>query len=363
MSKTSSLKFTFTQYLCLIAVAQMAAAVCQIRTVFHINENLQKTCVPCPSNCSLCYLSLEKTPRCGFCDDGFYINDQKECMPCSQNCAMCTGPSLSQCKVPKRGFFFDFKDQNLKACQDEGCSSCNPSDFCTNCKDGYYVANSQPVIVAGLPTAKLECKSCGINNCVHCQETEDQIKNSKFLKCNLCKSGFAAVAGRCESCPANCQNCQDESLECSICEDGFILKKEANTCEKSQLENCYKAVDETECAICESHFFLNNKVCESCKARDSHCSHCAYGENGFNCFSCEIGYFLDDNKCQPCQEDCNHCSKNKCLVCANNKYFDRVTQKCQSCPIANCQTCETSDVCSTCSSGYYFNEKSKTCEK
>ncbi len=363
MPENSNFKLTLMRCLCLIAIARAFKAICPIKSVFHMDESLQKTCMPCPSNCNLCYLSLEKKPRCGFCDDGFYMNEQRECMPCSSNCAMCTGPSLNQCKVPKRGFFFDFTAQDLKSCIDEGCSICNPADTCSHCKDGHYVSKSKSVIVGGISITSVECKRCGLDNCIHCQETEDQIKNSTFLKCHLCNSGFAPVAGKCEACPSNCQSCNDESLECMICEDGFILNKDTNTCQKSIIENCYKPIDSNECAICESHFFLNNKTCESCKSRDLHCSHCAYNEGRFNCFSCEIGFFLDDNKCKPCQEDCNHCSKNVCLVCANNKYLDKASQKCESCQIANCQNCESKEVCSICNAGFYFNEKSMACEK
>lgn len=357
----TEMKFSRTLHItvalmCLIAFSQ---SICPTKTVLHIDEDFEKTCVPCPSNCSICYLALNKQPLCAFCEEGYFMDKEHKCRPCTENCSNCTEGDLNHCRSTQSGFFFDQKTQKIAKCNEESCQSCNAADFCVSCKEGYFAANKA---VAENGIEKVVCQPCDIDNCLYCGQKSDQVKDSSFLTCTLCKSGYGIVGGKCEKCPDNCLYCHEESKECSFCETGYLLKKETNTCEKISIDNCYTLNDAGDCMFCESHFYLKDGKCAPCKKGIANCNYCTTKADSLTCLSCEIGYFIAGDYCKPCPENCNHCNSEKCFVCANGSYYNQQSNSCEKCTIDKCDVCRSVDVCDTCISGYYFDAKSKKCE-
>lgn len=347
------------QVLILTTVIASIYSNCPASSVMWIDDSMNKSCVPCPQNCSLCYMAIDGKPICAFCREEFYMGPNHECIKCVDNCSSCTGGNISQCKHLKPGFFYDHNSNQISKCVDDTCSSCNPSDFCIACKEGYYAAS-----VAATPSGfeKVTCKSCEIENCVHCSHKKDQVKDSTYLSCTLCKSGYGIVGGKCEKCPDSCLYCHEESKECTFCEAGYMLNKSSNTCDKISIEQCYTVNEMGSCGLCESHFFLKDGSCIPCKQSIDYCNYCTTKAESLMCLSCQIGYFLVGNVCKPCGTNCNHCSPDKCYSCSDGYYYNPGTNACEKCAIDKCDVCKTDKICDVCVSGYYFDQKLQSCQ-
>jgi hypothetical protein len=282
-----------------------------------------------------------------------------ECMKCADKCQSCTGASIEQCKTPEPGFYYDRANNAIASCADISCAACNPADFCVACKEGFYVAVST-FTKEGVES--VTCKSCDIENCLHCNFKKDQVKDSTYLSCTLCKSGYGIVGGKCERCPDSCLYCHEESKECSLCESGYLLNKSTNTCDKISIENCYNLNELGVCTLCESHFFLQDGVCVPCKKSVENCNYCTTKSDSLMCLSCQIGYYLTANGCKPCGPNCSHCSVERCYACSNGFYFNAANNACEKCSIEKCDICKTDKICDVCVNGFYFDSKAQSCQ-
>ena len=303
-------------------------------------------------------MSIDEKPKCAYCKEGFYMGPNHECVNCAENCSSCAGASVAQCKHTKAGYFYDDKSSKIVPCANDSCSSCNPANFCIACKEGYYAAN---VSATQSGIERVTCKSCDIENCVHCGNKKDQVKDSTYLGCSLCKSGYGIVGGRCEKCSENCLYCHEESKECSFCEAGFMLNKSTNTCDKISVDNCYGVNELGVCGLCENHYFIKDGSCTPCKKAIDHCNYCITKADSVMCMSCEVGFFLAGDTCKPCGENCNHCSGEKCYACAEGYFYNHNTNACEKCSIDKCDACKTDKICETCISGFYFDQKLQSC--
>ena len=194
-------------------------------------------------------------------------------------------------------------------------------------------------------------------------------------------------------CPENCldNKCDNETLKCDNCKDGFYTDKCDIECPIDQCLKCTQ--DKGECTECKStHHLVNNLCCEK------ECALC--DENG--CLECEslekYGLKCDNcsNTCQKVEENKRKCDQEsgKCTLCENGKRGDLCTEPCnEGCNVTkincnqddgkcecktgyfgdlcdgkcdeNCLNCEKSDgVCTECKSGYYIDLKDNTkCNK
>lgn len=211
-------------------------------------------------------------------------------------------------------------------------------------------------------TKSVLCTACNIEHCRICKSAEDQLKNNKYVTCTLCETGYALVSGKCEQCPEKCSYCHEESRECQLCDKGFALTKQTNSCTPISLENCFQISDEGLCASCESHYYLTKEgVCEPCSKELQHCSYCTTGGEEFECASCRTGFSLNKNVCVQCPLNCDYCHEGKCTACIYGYYRDQESGQCTKCEIENCEYCEGKNVCRLCASGYYFDGKSLKC--
>ena len=251
---------------------------CPEKHVFFVENDGQVKCLPCPEDCSGCYLHVSGKVNCGFCSEGAFLTDDKRCSKCARNCKDCTGPELKQCKVLREGYFLNAAANAIEECPVSGCQKCSDKGECFACKDGYFgVASAESPGNSTSPTTVFEeCRLCEMPDCLSCGEKKSQIKGGTFNSCSQCKKGFTLVSGSCLKCPDYCESCQDETKVCLYCENGFYVDKSSNSCLLSSVPNCLIPLPTGVCNVCEAHYFLNeDKKCDLCAAKLPKCSFCA----------------------------------------------------------------------------------------
>ena len=194
-------------------------------------------------------------------------------------------------------------------------------------------------------------------------------------------------------CPENCldNKCDNETLKCDDCIDGFYSDKCELECPTDQCLKCTR--DEGECSECKSDYHLVDKLCceNECKICDKDgCLECeSPGKFGKKCEDCP-------SSCQKVEENKRICDQEsgKCTLCENGKRGSDCTESCNyGCNITkincnqddgkceckkgyfgnvcdgkcdeNCLNCEKSDgTCTECKSGYYIDlEDNKKCNE
>ena len=332
---------------------------CPPKTSQYVDDNSKIICVPCPDNCSMCFLDKNHQPECISCEEGFYQESKKSCKACHKNCARCEGPKIKQCYALKQSYFVSNKNKINKC--DEKCSRCHTKTECMSCASGYYTSSK---IIDPELGMKVECTKCNIDNCRMCEKKKDQMGENKYVTCMYCDPQYAVVSGKCLPCPEGCRYCRPETLECTFCETGHFLNHKTNKCELVTKENCSNMDGDGNCTLCESKFYLDGKDCKTCNSKEPHCTYCNNKGSVFECFGCGIGYHKTaDKKCVACPEKCNHCSDKQCFSCEEGLYYDKETNKCITCSIANCKRCRNGEYCESCEKGFYFKEGMKSCEK
>ena len=379
------------KYIFLILILKTVVTLsCKNNEVFLFNEKKEPECLACDKNCEVCELNAKNIAECLFCNQGYFIKDGG-CKKCIKNCQQCSGDTLEMCHNLEPGFFYNAKKQKLNKCKIKGCAFCFSDTYCLNCKEGFFAQkmnsekNKKNEKIPDVNNLKLameminrdipensedpvRCFPCNIKDCLYCSKEEDQIKNSNYLKCNLCKTGFSIISNKCVMCPKNCAYCKDGSAQCSACKRGFHLNEIKNTCEKITIGNCYSSENGTECDSCDSHFFLSEdkKTCETCVSKVDKCNFCnKRKEKDFNCYSCIRGYSYNkvEKKCDKCIENCEYCREKKCTFCVQGFFLEKGSDICQKCEIENCMDCDTADKCGDCLDTFFFNSESKKCEK
>lgn len=347
-------------------LAASLQAGCPPKHTFKIENDAQTNCVPCPKDCSICYVSVSGSLNCAFCSEGHFLDVKRECKPCVKNCQNCIGPLLKHCKTIIPGYYYDQKSDSLQSCTGEGCAKCSSNSTCTACKDAFLQEttdadfHSNSTILA--PSQNLVCLPCNVTNCVHCSEKHDQIKHNTFTSCSLCQNGYTLISGVCQRCPENCSNCKDETRECSYCENTYYLDKASNQCKKSETEHCLIPLPTGVCGTCESHFYLTeDKRCLLCATKLPKCSFCTARNNEVVCLSCQSGYTLEGEQCKACPENCLRCEGDRCLNCGFGFFIDESSNKCIKCEIEYCEMCKTKDVCLSCMDGHYFDKTEGKC--
>jgi proprotein convertase subtilisin/kexin type 5 len=143
-------------------------------------------------------------------------------------------------------------------------------NFCLNCNEGYF-ASEKITSANGLMAVK--CEPCNLEFCLVCNFQNDQIKTSTLLKCSLCENGYTSVNGKCEKCPENCLYCNEESKECTLSEDNFLITVK-HKCQIVSIDNCHTFSQSGECTMCETHFYLKDNECVACEQGSKNCSYC-----------------------------------------------------------------------------------------
>ncbi|KAL4512373.1 hypothetical protein ABPG72_005375 [Tetrahymena utriculariae] len=352
---------------------------------------LQNACQNCHVSCQIC--SDINQFSCLTCADSYsvltnndgkkicvicssleqYIQQGSDCLPCDSSCKTCKSPSdLNQCLSCQNNKYLK-KDNN-------SCTECN--------EDGYYKNNSECL---KCPSG---CQKCQLNySTLTCEEciaplVRDEIQ-SQCIQCPTTNNSYYITNDNiCKSCHQSCQTCQGGlDTKCETCFDGFnLLKlqdggKKCIICGegffKDPMGNCHACVEN--CSVCD-----NESTCQVCKVNNSSP---IYIDESLQCLSsCDLGngyfsYFDTVYKCAKCSTNCQVCnSNNVCKQCLQNTYlvlqangvdvkygrcgtcsgnYRIINQNCISCD-DQCSGCDANG-CTSCSSGFYFDENTKIC--
>ena len=206
-------------------------------------------------------------------------------------------------------------------CRSDTCDG----NWCTRCKDGYYLDKT-------LSATRHYCHGCPAP-CSSCDGSED---------CSGCNTGRYGY--RCQSyCSGVCKDniCDKDSGYCiNGCTDG--------TCSQCPLR-CSQCSSSSLCSSCKNANYWGLKCQYTC----SNCASC----NKINgCSSCNTGYYPQYNpyiggiECRQCPNLCTSCTSNtNCSSCTRSTNWGTSCQ--HTC--YNCATCSQSDGCSRCNTGYY----------
>ncbi|EAR91957.3 variant specific surface protein S2, putative (macronuclear) [Tetrahymena thermophila SB210] len=383
-----------------VSVLSYECFICEIQAgkYFEIHK---KQCYQCPDNCYYCNNNYECLscmpnfsmvnnlcssselisqkrqdqikPDCIYCDCKKF-NQNNECLQCRQYCEQLKEQTvederqIQQQKI-SNPFIKRFLPQMSVQCTESniGCSKCvqqyitrfllqNQRNLqfpilCSECFSSYYF-KSQTSQCIPCPDG---CYSCTSSGCVQCQE------------------GFFLATDVCQQCGQNC-NC-DQTSSCKSCQEGYFLQStnEGNTCVTCNPSN-YDPIN-LQCITCQSN-------CTTCKSINK-CVLCDSGyyllgisSNTNQCVLCsESGYYADsiNNKCIQCDNNCSTCDStnnctscnsgyflltisntNSCVSCSGPGYYGDTTSKlCIKCQ-NNCQACDSSNSCISCINGYFL---------
>ena len=186
-------------------------------------------CLPCGESCGNCQETSVKCTSCpmnqylfgesclSVCPSGYYQTEEissilglevRICAKCEESCLTCDRQS-TRCKSCHNNDDATFP---LLALEEEKCYSKCPAKtymsgkFCLKCKEPCVECSDNP----------LNCLSC----------TKEYIYDEGLdveSKCRiLCKEGFAWIKpNNCKECLLNCLSCEDETLNCKTCQEGF----------------------------------------------------------------------------------------------------------------------------------------------
>jgi hypothetical protein len=148
-----------------------------------------------------------------------------------------------------------FNGENLTnkraVCVESGIPNCSfaresyPTHICLKCNSGYYLGPDNTCIkVAKLIEGCETYYSDGI--CSECM-------NNKVLSSdNLsCKTDLSLIG----------ENCKEGKIysepQCFICESGYFLNTESDSCDPCEVEGCAVCVSSQQCSLCKSGYYMD----------------------------------------------------------------------------------------------------------
>ena len=347
----------------------------------------QKTCSKCEENgCLSCpYNGIIEASLCTSCSNGYYLHlSSHHCIDCSKNvrgqyCSQCEylqidGSYRFNCLVCEENYGIVLQDNTCTECSMAHCLACiynNDTDVksCSKCSNGYFLE------ATGL------CASCGLSNCVSCDDSVLADGSRKFL-CNSCKLGyFLNSSNECQDCSEmilGCNSCGLDNLtgilQCKHCRSSnYYLNNGSCVSCTTTTENClgcFQSSQQNLCTRCAEGYYLKNPLnCSQCLI--GNCSVCLVKDSGKTCKTCKDGFYLLQKEgyfitnpivCEECSKlisNCISCSYNNkigtCLKCSFGYYLNLDSNNmtiCSKCT-QNCENCLNSTYCNQCSGSYY----------
>lgn len=105
---------------------------------FYLSHGKCEYCQELQKNCDLCVNvegSTDQEVKCIVCKNGFTLTDGT-CLSCPNNCSTCTS---DECFFCADAFFLNADSGNCKECRVDHCETCESSDACKTCRDGFYL--------------------------------------------------------------------------------------------------------------------------------------------------------------------------------------------------------------------------------
>ena len=163
-------------------------------------------------------------------------------------------------------------------------------------------------------------------------------------------------------CSEGCLQCGHTWKEnCKACRPGFQLF--GDDCYPIGKPNCI-SVKNNLCEKCAVGYILNSETGSCVPCQDTNCGACIY-MTPFSCHSCKPEFYLkSDRTCGACDDNaclsCSGAGQNQCLACKQG--FILANSACIPCDVASCATCDASQKCSACKSGYYLDSQNNKCK-
>ncbi len=337
----------------------------------------------CNTGCGACTSS-----GCTSCTSGYF---KKEDVSFPTDCYLSTASI--------EGYYFG--STAFKKCN-TGCSSCTTSGTeCLSCTTGYFkkedvffptdcYLSSTSIEGYYFDTTAFKrcnagCVACiSFDSCTSCKENYYKKEDVSFP--TDCYSNTAAVVGyyfyitAFKKCNTGCLACTSTGI-CISCTKGYFKKEDVNF-----PSDCYPST-----TVFEGYYYgitafkRCNAGCLTCSSSDD-CTSCAseyYKKEDISfpteCFLSNAivgGYYFDNTAFKKCDDSCSTCSSYKiCNLCASGYYKKEDTEfpiECYSSSTViegyyydissfikcntNCLTCESTDNCLDCASGYFKKE-------
>lgn len=279
-------------------------------------------CTPNPCGDQDCFPE-NHAAKCGCtatsCNIG-YKCENKECKPCKANepCGCpdnkvsdgggnCICPSTASASLCTAGQYF--KDA---VCECANCSDGDPA--CGRCDSDR------------IPDGSGGCRCKTTQTC-----GSSAFFNQTTCACEQCGEGsYADEAGGCTPCSANCKYCfptRNNTLECTICKSGYVLKTDLNITQSSVSE-CLPECRHLYSGNTGYYLDLNSETCKKCPENCLYCGLVSYGST--YCQGCVSGYHVSDDgrSCEiddPCANvSCSggkSCNNGSC-VCPSGMHDD-----------------------------------------
>ncbi|KAI7841359.1 hypothetical protein COHA_004977 [Chlorella ohadii] len=173
------------------------------------------------------------------------------------------------------------------------------------------------------------CKPDNLNFCLKCLDYVNSRGSTGY---------YVTRDGQCFQCPAGSATCEDITGVPTRCRDGMGLVG-------------------GECRPCNNRMNFGTS-CQICNGNISFCSQCTTPRPLL-----EDGYYPDGNTgiCQPCDQGCRTCNgPGDCVECATGQ-LDPATKTCR-CAIANCHQCTAEGECTRCKDRYGWDKSTNSCQ-
>lgn len=286
--------------------------------------------------------------------------------------------------------------------------SCNSSNTCTQCNNGYVINNNNTCIsnaiiqlnclppclncayngqcaqcitylYSSIPNTNNTCFICNVSNCIVCS-------SSNPSSCTQCAQNYVQVEGRlgfvCQlSSYYGCSNISTTNSSCIACMPYFTLMSDG-TCAPcmTYMQGCSQCYynNPSYCIACQSSLQTANGHCQPC---DPFCLTCnpfcvynpqriivggrsyispcfppciqCFGDNPYVCNLCSNGFVLINSICVSCNgcKQCLSSNVSQCLSCYN---FQLLTSNLTCIPCSSpCLSCNgTPSTCTSCLSSY-----------
>ena len=196
--------------------------------------------------------------------------------------------------------------------------------FCLKWSENFFFQYWNFHLTKVFPTS-LEISGC-LNNCINIHKVRMFLLRELVVLFSL----SVWVSQCCEQKRDHCRQCDDKS-KCKVCEDGYFLTPNDQTCQKCPLgcSQCLFGSESVECFSCLPTFKLSHSEC-ICEERhgishhtqrcelclDPRCHNCAH--NFEICVSCFNNFGVDEGICRLCEDhNCELCGEDyrKCEKC------------------------------------------------
>ena len=236
------------------------------------------------------------------------------------------------------------------ACTDPNALACLSTNaaFAVICKAGYSAAF---YTVNGSVTGGGTCQACG-DFCSKCDSAGPGNCDS-----GECANGYVVFTGTtyCSACFGGCAACLSSDLNsCTACSDGQLLSGTKCVSCDSSCSKCSGSI--TNCTACAQGVELVNNACytvpNGCAGLSS--------TDPTQCSQCFAGYNINNAK-TACTVDTSCNASSTCTTCSDGFYLNN--KQCLNCPsINNCLNCnpDSTSQCLTCNTGYYASSGSCT---